>query len=128
MKIAVLICRLLLGLAFLVFGLNKLHPFIPAQMPPGDAGVWSVLMVNHHWMALVGIFEAAGGLLLLIGRFVPLGLVFLAPVCVNILAFSVFFAPAGIVSGIVVSTLELFLIFAYRNYFAGLFTAKARVS
>lgn len=128
MKIAALIVRLLLGFAFLVFGLNKLHPFIPAQMPPGDAGVWSLLMIKHHWMALVGVFEAAGGLLLLIGRFVPTGLVFLAPVCVNILAFSVFFAPAGIVPGIIVTALELFLIFAYRNYFAPLFTAKAIVS
>lgn len=128
MKVAALICRILLGLAFFVFGLNKLHQFIPAQMPPGDAGAWSLLMVNHHWMALVGIFEAAGGLLLLVGRFVPLGLVFLAPVCVNILAFSVFFAPAGLGPGIVVSLLELFLIYAYRSYFTPLFTAKASVS
>lgn len=128
MKVAALICRILLGLVFVVFGFNKLYEFIPAQMPPGDAGTLSILMVNHHWMALVGIFETTGGLLLLIGRFVPLGLAFLAPVCVNILAFSILFAPAGIVPGVVVSILEIFLIFAYRSYFAGLFTAKASVS
>jgi uncharacterized membrane protein YphA (DoxX/SURF4 family) len=128
MKIATLICRILLGLVFVVFGLNKLHQFIPATMPPGDAGTWSLLMVNHHWLAVVGIFETVGGLFLLSGRFVPLGLTLVAPICVNILLFSFLFAPAAAGPGIVVSILELFLIYAYRGYFASLFTAKATVS
>ena len=81
MKIAALICRILLGLVFFVFGLNKLVPFIPASMPPGDAGAWSLLMVQHHWMTVVGVFEIVGGLLLLSGRLVPLGLTLVAPIC-----------------------------------------------
>ena len=97
-------------------------------MPPGDAGAWSLLMVNHHWLTVVGIFETVGGLFLLSGRFVPLGLTLVAPVCVNILLFSFLFAPAAAGPGIVVAILELFLIYAYRSYFAPLFTAKALVS
>jgi putative oxidoreductase len=128
MKIAALICRILLGLVFLVFGLNKLYPFIPATLPPGDAGVWALLMVHHHWMTIVGIFESVGGLFLLTGRFVPLGLVFLGPVCVNILLFGFLFAPTARASGVVVSLVELFLLYAYRGYFAPLFAAKAKVS
>ena len=128
MKIAALICRILLGLVFLVFGLNKIVPFMHPTMPPGDAGAWSLLMVNHHWLTVVGILEAIGGLLLLSGRFVPLGLTILAPICVNILLFALLFAPAAAGSGIVVSLLELFLLYAYRGYFAPLFTAKAQVS
>lgn len=128
MKIAALICRILLGLVFLVFGLNKLHAFMPATLPAGDAGTWSLLMVSHHWLAVVGIFESVGGLLLLFGRFVPLGLTLLAPIIVNILLFSFLFLPAAAGSGIVVAVLELFLIFAYRGYFAPLFTAKAEIS
>jgi|ERR1035438_653808 putative oxidoreductase len=128
MKIAALVCRLLLGLVFFVFGLNKLYQFIPATMPLGDAGAWSLLMVNHHWMTVVGVFETVGGLLLLSGRFVPLGLTLVAPICVNILLFSFLFAPATMGPGIVAALLELFLIYAYRSYFAPLFTAKAQVS
>jgi putative oxidoreductase len=128
MKVAALICRLLLGLVFLVFGANKLHQFIPATMPPGDAGTWSLLMVNHHWLTVVGVFECVGGLFLISGRFVPLGLVFLGPVCVNILLFGFLFAPAAIGSGIVAALLELFLLYAYRSHFASLFVAKAQVS
>jgi uncharacterized membrane protein YphA (DoxX/SURF4 family) len=128
MKIAALICRILLGLVFVVFGLNKLYQFIPATMPPGDAGTWSLLMVTHHWLAIVGIFETVGGLLLLSGRFVPLGLTLVAPICVNILLFSLLFYPQAAASGIVVSLLELFLIYAYRGYFASLFATKAQIS
>jgi putative oxidoreductase len=128
MKIAALICRLLLGLLFLVFGLNKLYPFMHATMPPGDAGAWSLLMVNHHWMTVIGVFESVGGLFLLSGRFVPLGLVFLGPVCVNILLFGFLFARAAIGSGVAAALLELFLLYAYRSHFASLFAAKAQVS
>jgi len=123
MKIAVLICRILLGLVFVVFGFNKIVPFMHATMPPGDAGTWSLLMVNHHWLTVVGIFETVGGLFLLSGRFVPLGLTLVAPVCVNILLFSFLFAPAAAGPGIVAALID-----AYRSYFAPLFTAKATVS
>ena len=38
MRIAAMIARLLLGLIFLVFGLNGLHPFLPMPPPPAGAG------------------------------------------------------------------------------------------
>ena len=39
MKIVTIIARYLLGLVFLVFGLNKFFNFIPSgPMPPGAAG------------------------------------------------------------------------------------------
>lgn len=46
MKIVALICRILLGLMFVVFGANILHPFMPMQMPPAGSppaqfmGLW----------------------------------------------------------------------------------------
>jgi uncharacterized membrane protein YphA (DoxX/SURF4 family) len=127
MKIAALVCRILLGLVFLFAGVTKIIPF-HAAIPPGDAGAWSLLMMNHHWLIIVGIFETVGGLFLVSGRFVPLGLTLVAPVCVNILLFSFLFAPATAGPGIVVALVEIFLIYTYRSYFAPLFTAKAQVS
>lgn len=47
MKIAVVIARILLGLIFLVFGLNNFFQFIHAPMPPGDAGVMAGIMFKH---------------------------------------------------------------------------------
>lgn len=128
MKIAALICRILLGLVFFVFGLYKFFPMNPASIPPGDPGAFSLLMIHHHWMAVVGVFEMIGGLLLLSGRFVPLGLTLLAPICVNVLLFGILFLPQTLVTGGLVAIIELFLLYAYRSYFAPLFTARAVVS
>lgn len=129
MKIAVLVCRLLHGAGFAVFGLNILHPFLP--MPPMDpaspAAQFGAVMGPSHWMALVGFFQLAGGLLVLLGRTAPLGLALLAPVLVNILAFHVCLTGgAGMGPGLIFTALELFLVYAYRSYFAPLFTVSAQ--
>jgi putative oxidoreductase len=127
MKIAVLIARVLLGLVFLVFGLNIYLHFIPAPPPPGDAGTMAGLMFQHGWFTFFGILYIIAAVLLLVGRFVPLGLVLLAPIIVNILLFHITLAPSGIGPGLVCAVLEIFLIYAYRGAFAHFFTAHHEV-
>ena len=81
MKIVTMIARLLLGLAFLVFGLNKFLGFIPTPpMPAGAAGQFFEVMMSTHYIQVVGFFEVVSALLLLFNRFVPLGLTLLGPV------------------------------------------------
>ncbi len=121
MKIAALIARILLGLMFVVFGLNIYLNFIPAQLPPGDAGALSGLMMHHGWFNFIGLLYIVGGVLLLIGRYVPIGLVLLGPIIVIILLFHVTLAPASIGPGIFVALLEIFLIYHYRAHFRGIF-------
>ncbi len=64
--------------------------------------------------------QVIGGLLLLIGRFVPLGLTILAAIIFNIWAFHVLMAPEGFPPALVVTLLELFLLWSYRESFAGI--------
>src|SRR6266850_269350 len=128
MKIAITICRFILGLGFIIFGLNILHPFLP--QPPLPAGSlpaqFVAVMGPTHWMTLVGLFQLFGGLFVLLGRTAPIGLTLLGPVLVNILAFHVFLmGGTGIAPGLVFSALELFLIYACRSYFAPIFTINA---
>jgi putative oxidoreductase len=127
MKYAVLVCRLLLGLVFLVAGANHVVPFLPMQAIPGDAGVFATILITHKYFAVIGLLEVIGGLLLLVGRFVPLGLVILIPITVNIFLFSTLLAPQGIPVAIIVIAMELFLLFVYRNAFAGLLSAGPEV-
>src|ERR1700729_239934 len=87
MKIAAVVARILLGLVFFVFGLNNLHPFMPMQMPPGDAGTLSTIMFLHGWITFHGILYVIAGALLLVGRYVPVALVILGPILVNIVLF-----------------------------------------
>ena len=128
MKIVVLIARILLGLAFLVSGLDKIFHFFPPQpLPPGAAGELTHAMMTTHYLVVVGVFEAVGGLLLLIGRFLPLGLCLVAPVIVNILIvdFLVMTQAAGIGVGLFVTLLWLLVFYRERSAFAGIFRAKA---
>jgi len=128
MKIAILIARILLGLMFFVFGLNGLHSFMPMPPMSGDAGTFAGLLVAHQYMTFVALLQTIAGLLLLIGRYVPLALVLLGPILVNILLFHFLIAGGGSGPGLLGTVLEIFLIWAYRFSFRGLFDAKPEVS
>jgi putative oxidoreductase len=121
MKIATVIARLLLGLAFTVFGLNFFLNFIPQPPPePGLAADFFKVFTTSGWAHVIGGVQLLAGLLLLIGRFVPLALTMLAGMIFNILVIHILMAPAGIGPGIVVAVLEIFLIWSYRARFAGI--------
>ena len=125
MKIVVLIARILLGLVFFVFGLNKFHPFIPSgPLPPGVAGQFMEAMISTKYMMIVGAFEAVGGLLLLLNRYVPLALCLLGPVIVNVLIVGVLMTQQALGSGLVVAALWLILFLRFRSAFNGIFQAK----
>jgi putative oxidoreductase len=125
MKIVIFAARLLLGLVFFVFGLNHIVTFLHAPMPTGDAGTLMGVMFVHKWFIFYGLVEAAAGLMLLLGRFVPLGLTLLAGVGVNILLYSISLEPSGVAMPLVLAVLEVLLVYAYRDSFAGIFCAKA---
>ncbi|HEX4542792.1 MAG TPA: hypothetical protein VH114_06465 [Candidatus Acidoferrum sp.] len=63
MKIAALIARLLLGLVFLVFGLNGFLQFIPAPpLPAGLEGQFLTVLFQSHYVLFVSAFQVAGAL------------------------------------------------------------------
>ncbi|MGA3144738.1 MAG: DoxX family membrane protein [Verrucomicrobiota bacterium] len=121
MKIATIIARVLLGLVFVVFGSNIFLHFIP--MPPQKPSLatdFSKALMESHYMYVVGFCQVAGGLILLIGRYIPLGLTLLGPVIVNILCFHIFLNHQGWQVASVVAALALFLLWRHRANFAGL--------
>ena len=130
MKIATLICRILLGLMFVVFGLNHFLHFIPMGPPPPagtPAANFMGSMMATGWMRIVAAFEVAGGLLVLIGGTAPIGLVLLGPVIFNALLFHLLMAGGHeIAAAAVAALLEIVCLVGYRTYFAPIFTASAR--
>jgi len=121
MKIATIIARVLLGLVFTVFGANIFLHFIPMPEPkPSLATDFAKALMESHYMYVVGFCQVAGGLILLTGRYVPLGLTLLGPVIVNILCFHIFMNHQGWQLASVVAALALFLLWRYRANFAGL--------
>src|SRR5947209_12445553 len=110
MKILTIIARSLLGLIFVVFGLNAFLQFIPMPPPQGLAGDFMKALFMSHYFYVVALLQIVGGALLLIGRYVPLGLTLLGPVIVNILLFHVFMDPSGLPLALIVAALSLFLL------------------
>jgi putative oxidoreductase len=125
MKIATLIARILLGLIFVVFGLNKFLNFIPAAMPPGLAGQFAGALYVSHYLWVIAIIEIGTGILLLINRYVPLALVLNGGVVVNIFLFHAFLFPSGLPLAVVVVILWLIIYKSVRPAFAGIFAEKA---
>lgn len=125
MKVVTIIARILLGLVFFVFGLNKFHAFIPSgPLPSGAAGQFMNAMISTKYLMIVGVFETVGGLLLLMNRYVPLALCLLGPVIVNVLIIGVLMTQQALGSGLVVAALWLILFVRYRSAFAGIFQAR----
>jgi uncharacterized membrane protein YphA (DoxX/SURF4 family) len=117
------VARILLGLVFFVFGLNGFLHFIPQPKEALPELVTAFLSSGYMFPLIAGT-QVVVGALLLINRFVPLALALIAPVVVNIFAFHLFLVPQGIVVAIVVSLLEIYLAWSYRNSFRPMLAAR----
>jgi len=127
MRIVLIVARLLLGLVFLIFGLNGLLHFMPNPPEPPPAGAFFGALAGTGYMfALIFGTQIIGGALLILGVAVPFALVILAPVIVNIIAFHLFLAPAGLPVAIVVAALEVIRAWHYRAVLAPLFGPASR--
>lgn len=129
MKIVTLIARNLLGLLFLVFGLNGFLHFIPQPPPPaGLATQYLTVLFLSHYLVPVFALQFIGGVLLLSNRFVPLALVLLGPVIVNILLYHALMAPAAAPPAVIALVLWLAVFWSVRPAFAGVFAMKVESS
>ena len=125
MKAATVIARVLLGLLFVVFGANIFLQFIPMpEQKPSLATDFSRALMESRYMYAVGFLQLSGGLLLLIGRFVPLGLTLLGPVIVNIVLFHTLLETNGMGMAIFLFALWAYLVWFYRNAYAGLCSSQ----
>jgi putative oxidoreductase len=127
MKIATLVARILLGLLFLVFGLNGFLHFIPMAPPAGLAGQYMGALFLSHYLVAVFLTQIIGGVLLLANRYVPLALVLLGPVLVNILLFHALMAPEGLPVALFATVLWALLFYAVRRAFAGVLVQRVEV-
>ena len=123
MKIASKAARYLLGLVMVVFGLNAFFNFMPPPELPEKGGQFMGLLFESGYFNVVAILKIGGGLLLLLGRFVPLGLTLLGPVLVNILIFHLVFDPPGVGLGLACTALWITVFPEYMKSFEPLWAA-----
>ena len=124
MKIATIIIRTILGLAFVVFGVFPFLTFLPQPAPPpGLAGDYVKVFTASHYAQVIGAMQFLSGFMLLTGKFVPLGLTILAAILFNIWAFHLLMDPAGILPGAIATLLWIIVFWRYRDRFAGILSA-----
>jgi len=122
MSKAATVARILMGAAFVVFGLNGFLHFLPdPELPPEAGALLGAFVKSGYLMKLVKATEVVGGALVLTGVAVPFALVLLAPILVNIFLFHLVLAPAGIGPAAVLGACELVLAWHHRRSFRGLF-------
>ncbi len=127
MKILTLVARILLGLEFVIFGLNGFLQFMKAPLPPGPAGAFLGAMMETHYLYPIAFLQVLCGALFLINRYIPLALTLICPVLVNILMFHAFMAPAGAGPGIVSTVCWLIIYWSVRPAFKGILQQKTTV-
>ncbi len=122
MKIAAMIARILLGLIFVFFGSNGFLHFLPMPpLPDNDAGHFAGVLIHSHYVVVVAALQVIGGALMLIGRYVPFGLILLGPVIVNILLYHILMDPKGIGPGLLTAVLWFIVAYDRRENLAGIF-------
>ena len=124
MKIVSTIARFLLGVVFVVFGLNGFLNFIPTPPITGIAGQFVGALFLSHYLVVIMFIQLVGGILLIANRFVPLALTFLGPVIANIFFYHAFMDPGGLPRAIVVIVLWFLVAYSVRSAFAGIFLQR----
>lgn len=113
-----MIARILLGFIFFASGLAgllKLAP-VPPDLPERLVTFNAGLEASGYFLTLLKSVETVCGLLLLVGSFVPLALVILAPVVLNIFLVHAFMAPSGLPLAIILGLLMIYLSFFAQPY------------
>lgn len=112
------IARVILGLVFLGAGIGGFVSGFkfPPDLPPGLLTFVTGLSASKYFLPFLKGTETLCGLLLVVGAFVPLALVVLAPIIINIFLTHLFLAPSGVPLALVLGGLEVYLAFFASPY------------
>jgi hypothetical protein len=127
MKLITSLSRYLLGLIFVVFGLNGFLNFIPSPPIPALAMQFVGSLFLSHYSVLIFGAQVVVGALLIANLFVPLALVILAPIIVNIIAFHALMEPSGLPLAMFVTMLWVLVAISRRSAFDGMLQPRSNV-
>lgn len=119
MEIAITVARVLMGLCFVIIGLNFWANWFQIQQE-GAAKRFLDAMQESGYMHAVKAIEVSGGMMMLVGFKLPLALMLLGPVIANIFLFHSCLDRRGLPLATLLVVLEGFLLFMYRDAFGGI--------
>ena len=123
LRIAATVVRYLIGLIFLVFSLAFFFQFFEMPAPEGAAGAFmGALFGSGYFFQMLKVFELLASIMLLTGLYRALGIAILAPITLNIFMFHAVLAQDGLPMGAFLFLGIIFLAWAHRENFKGIFT------
>lgn len=123
--IAAHIARVILGLIFLVFGLNGFLHFIPMPPPTGTAADFTYgLFKAGYFFPFMASIQVISGALLLSGSLVPFALLLLAPIVINIFFFHLMLAPANLGMAVFIIAALIVLAVYYWPVYKAIFKSE----
>lgn len=121
MRIAMIIVRSLMGLLFIFASVTFLFGLITPPPMEGPIKTFNEgLAASGYFFYLLKVVELVCGILLLVGWFVPLVLVVLAPIVINILMVHLFLDRTGLPVAIFLVLASIFLAYYHRDRYAPL--------
>lgn len=115
-----------MGFIYLVFGLDYFFHFIPYE--PNHTGRVAAfkagLMGVGYFYPMLKSIQILGGLSLLANLYAPFFAVVVFPISVNVFLYHTILVPSAWWMGVLLLVPNLFLGYAYRKYYAGMFVRK----
>jgi len=130
MKVATIISRIVLGFIYLVFGLDYFFHFIPYEPNhTGKVAAFKAGLVGvGYFYPMIKTIQIVGGISLLINRYAAFFAVVLFPISVNVFLYHTILVPSGWWMGVLLLVPNLFLGYAWRKYYKGIFVKKPLVN
>ena len=126
MKKLTTIFRVLLGFIYLVFGLDYFLHFIPYE--PNHTGRVAAFKAGlkgvGYFYPMIKSIQIVGGISLLINQYAPFFAVVLFPISINVFLYHTILVPSGWFMGVLLIVPNLFLGYAYRKYYSGMFVKR----
>jgi putative oxidoreductase len=117
-KWSILICRYLLGIIFLMNGINMFAQFMPLpnpQQPDIAQRFLNLLQEAGYFYPILGVTKILTALALFSNRFLPLMLVVMVPVTFNGVLFHIRMDPQMAPVAVVVGLMQAYLIYVNRD-------------
>jgi putative oxidoreductase len=128
-----IVARILLGLIFVVFGLNFFFHFLHSAPPDptSKAGLFlGGLFASGYFFIFLKVLEVLYGLLLLADLYTPLVLILLFPISINIVLFHTILAPSpsSLIIAWLLFALNVYLAWINRAVYAPLLKRNAKTT
>lgn len=123
-RYAVITIRTLFGLFIIFSGVSGLMASQSMEGIPEPMIQTMQVLKSTGLLYMIKITETIAGLMLITGFLPALAAIFLAPIAIGIIVVNANVAPNYIISGVIVSLLDIYLGYAYWDKYKALFERK----